>query len=427
METASNFVWYLFGIILAVDLALSVSRSAFLDLGLIYRERTLQRIPLVGEWLSREGFPRASDRLLMTLQIAKQISLIVLVWVLYSGLSRFGPSFRLPVALALTLGFEIGIDQGVSRALAALHPRRAFHYTAPVLFPVYLFLFPLTGLVLALLSRFQSSSPVETGDPVEEVPEKIVQEYIAAGQREGILEKEEGLLVRSIVEFGDTLVREVMTPRTRMVAIEKKAGAKDLRQLVSRTPHSRFPVCNGTIDRIEGIIHIKDLLARWDEIGNNGNVTMLMRPASFVPETKKVAELLKDFQRERNHMSIVIDEFGGTTGLVTIEDLLEEIVGEIRDEHERMEDFFQQEAPGVYLIRGIAAIEKLNNLFHVSLDGDDFESVGGMVSAVLGHIPARGEILHHMGLRFEIVDADRKRIHQVRVRRISGSGNGPEK
>ncbi|MEE8184081.1 MAG: transporter associated domain-containing protein, partial [Acidobacteriota bacterium] len=140
-----------------------------------------------------------------------------------------------------------------------------------------------------------------------------------------------------------------------------------------------------------------------------------------------VAELLKDFQRERNHMSIVIDEFGGTTGLVTIEDLLEEIVGEIRDEHERMEDFFQQEAPGVYLIRGIAAIEKLNNLFHVSLDGDDFESVGGMVSAVLGHIPARGEILHHMGLRFEIVEADRKRIHQVRVRRISGSGNGPEK
>ena len=340
------------------------------------------------------------------------------------GLFRLDPVLRLPVSLVVALGLEIGMDQGAGRALACLHPRRAFHFTTPILFPVYLLLFPLTGLVLALLSRFQFQSPVGTADQEEEVPEKVVQEYIDAGQREGILEKEEGLLVRSIVEFGDTLVREVMTPRTQIVAIDKKAGANDLRQLVSRNPHSRFPVCDGIIDRIEGVIHIKDLLARWDEVGNNGSVSILMRPASFVPETKKVAELLKDFQREKRHMSIVIDEFGGTTGLITIEDLLEEIVGEIRDEHDRMEDPFQQEAPGVYLVRGIAAIEKLNNLFQVSLGGDDFESVGGMVSTVLGHIPARGEILHHMGLRFEIVDADRKRIHQVRVRRISGAGTG---
>lgn len=424
MNFDSQILWYLLALVLLADLALSVSRASYTSLGLIFRRSTLAKTPILGRRVQQEGFARAAVRIHMSLQIGKESLFLLVVGILFTLLS--GGSVPVPLGLSLfaALVIEVVLDQLVGRGLAAaLGPERAFRITAPFLSLALVALLPLSGPILGLLARIPGDPLRGRRDPDEEVPEEEVEEFINAGRREGILEQDEGRMVRSIVEFGDTLVREVMTPRGDMITIARTATAEELRQLVAREMHSRIPVHEKGVDRIVGVIHIKDLLSRWDDIGREGPVESLMRPPCFVPETKKVAELLRDFQRDRIQIAVVVDEFGGTTGLVTLEDLLEEIVGEIRDEHESGEEPIRSEGNGVYLVRGAADVEQLESLFQTPLDSDDYESVGGLISTALGRIPARGEVLRHRGLRMEVVDADRKRIHLVRIRR---SGPSPE-
>ncbi|HMF10065.1 MAG TPA: hemolysin family protein [Thermoanaerobaculia bacterium] len=262
---------------------------------------------------------------------------------------------------------------------------------------------PLRGI---FARREQQQAPPAT--------EEEVQAYIDVGREEGILEKEEEKLVLSIVDFGDTRVREVMTPRTDIVWIDAAASPQTLAELFASSKYSRVPVARGTIDTVVGMVHVKDMFEALRS-GDGRPVTGMLREAYFVPESKKVSELLREFQRRHLWMAIVVDEYGGVSGLVTVEDLLEEIVGEISDEHEDEREAVSKTADGVYSVSGKESIQTIRELFDRGPEDGDFTTVGGYLAARLGHIPRAGESHSEADLLFTVEEADRRRVHRVRI------------
>jgi putative hemolysin len=261
----------------------------------------------------------------------------------------------------------------------------------------------------------------ETGGKEDE-PAPDVEALLEAGEEEGILEKTDLDLVRSAVEFGDKLVREVMTPRPRMFVVRDSTTIENFLGMLKEHKYSRVPVFQGTIDNISGIAFAHDLLQITDEEARTRTVASIQRPVTFVPETKRGYELLREMQREQQHMRIVIDEYGSVAGLVTIEDLLEQIVGEIRDEHEKgfPAQEPQHEAGGAWVVPGSFAVDQLGNLFDVQIEipeGYEATTVGGLVSELVGRIPLAGElvVLESAGLRMEVVASTDRRVDRVRV------------
>jgi CBS domain containing-hemolysin-like protein len=256
----------------------------------------------------------------------------------------------------------------------------------------------------------------EKGARQEALPatEEEVQAYIDVGREEGILEKEEEKLLLSIVDFGDTRVREVMTPRTDIVWIDVASSLTVLADLFVESKYSRIPVVRGSIDTVVGIVHVKDTLESI-RAGGTRPLAGLMREAYFVPESMRVSELLKEFQRRHLWMAIVVDEYGGVSGLVTVEDLLEEIVGEISDEHEDEREPVTPAGESAYSVSGKANIEVVRELFGRGPEEGEFSTVGGLLAARLGHIPRPGETHRESDLLFTVEDADRRRVHRVRI------------
>jgi CBS domain containing-hemolysin-like protein len=254
-----------------------------------------------------------------------------------------------------------------------------------------------------------------------------VEALLEAGEEEGILEESDIDLVRSAVEFGDKLVREVMTPRPEVFAVRDSITLEQFLNQLREHVFSRVPVYSGSLDNVTGIAFAHDLLQITDEEAQTRSVSSLQRPAVFVPETKRGYELLREMQREKQHMRIVIDEYGGVAGLVTIEDLLEQIVGNIRDEHEvetPVEDP-QREPAGVWVVPGGFPVDQLADLFGETADlGNLYEAttLGGLVSEVEGRIPHPGEVvmLEPIGLRLEVVASTDRRVDRLRVFPPSG-------
>ncbi|MFQ5418692.1 MAG: hemolysin family protein, partial [Myxococcota bacterium] len=249
----------------------------------------------------------------------------------------------------------------------------------------------------------------------EEVTEEDVQAFIEAGEEEGILEGEEGRMVQSIVDLGDKAVREVMIPRPEMVAVRHDATLAEVRELFMQEKHGRVPVYRGDLDHIEGLVYAIDLIA-FAEANPDAAIKPLIRDVRFVPETKKVAELLKEFQKSNQTFAMVVDEYGGISGLVTVEDILEEIVGEIHDEFDIVDEDIVKEREDVFLVSGRADIDDVRDELHLEVNGSGFETVSGYILDVIGRIPKTGEVIEHGGLRIEVVDADGQRIHKVRFR-----------
>ncbi len=278
--------------------------------------------------------------------------------------------------------------------------------------PVTIFL----GFLLSIAALAEAPKQEEDNTSSE-----AVDALIEAGEEEGIIEEGDRELVRSAVEFGDKVVREVMTPRPEMIAISGSATLEELLQLIDQHPVSRVPVYASTLDHMTGIAFAHDLLRVSDEAARTRLVSSIQRPVAFVPETKKVNELLREMQREKQHMRIVIDEYGGVAGLVTIEDLLEEIVGSIADEHEEDEiESPKHEADGSWLVPGNLEIERLEALFGEQWEmPEDYEAttVAGLVSEVAGRIPMSGEVVEEDGLRFEVLASTDRRIERLRVSR----------
>jgi magnesium and cobalt transporter len=304
------------------------------------------------------------------------------------------------------------IETVLARVIALKDPKTALSLTAILVRPVHALTFPILGPVHAAFRRWAGTIAEE--EESEDDADEDVEAFIEVGEREGILEKSEGRMVRGIVDLDQTLIREIMTPRVDVVALAAKAGVAEARRVALSAGHSRFPVYGETIDNVVGILHVRDLLRAWEEGWGDAGIAGLVRPAVFVPETRTVAEVLAEM-RTRAHVALVVDEYGGFAGMVTLEDLVEEIVGEIHDEHDHEAATLTEEARGTWLVSGAAHAEELERVFGVDLGDRDYDTVAGFVTAALGRVPERGETFEQAGLKVEIVEADPRRVRRVRV------------
>jgi magnesium and cobalt transporter len=233
-----------------------------------------------------------------------------------------------------------------------------------------------------------------------------------------VLDKQELRMLKGVLQVSKMQVREVMIPRSQMVVIDRQAGRDDILSTIVECGHSRFPVIGEDRDEVVGILLAKDVLKFFvDSPGEALNLDTFIRPATFIPESKRLDALLQEFRTSRNHMALVVDEYGGTSGLLTIEDVLEEIVGEIDDEHDPEEAEHIQQQAGHWNVMALTRIDEFNEHFSVDLDDEDYETIGGLVMRQFGRMPRRGEAVTHGGFRFRIVQADRRRIHRLEVLR----------
>ena len=273
---------------------------------------------------------------------------------------------------------------------------------------------------VAVLGFFQSLIDLtDEKNGAEEPPTQAenIDALISAGTEEGLIEEEDRKLIQSVVEFGDKVVREVMTPRPNIVAISADTPLEELRQLVINEQYSRIPIYEGTIDQVVGFVHVRDMFELDEEQRASRTVRELMRPIRFVPETKPVNDLMREMQQDNTHMVIVVDEYGNTAGLATMEDLVEVILGEIRDEHEPDSDV-QEDGQGGYIVSGSFDVARLSDLLEFHPEGDiESTTVGGLVTEWLGRVPETGEAVERDGIHIDVLASDELRVAQVRVRR----------
>ncbi len=293
---------------------------------------------------------------------------------------------------------------------------------APLLRAVAFLMRPL----VAVSAFFQSLTELTNGEPEEKeaaTPAENIEALITAGTEEGLIEESDRELIQSVVEFGDKTVREVMTPRPNIVAVAADQSLENLRQLVITEQYSRIPVYEDGIDRIIGFVHVRDMFELDEDERQGRTVRELLRPIRFVPETKPVNDLIKEMQLDRAHMAIVVDEYGNTAGLVTLEDLVEEVFGEIQDEHEPVEDVVE-DPDGRYVVSGNFSLDRLEEILDFRpADRPESTTAGGLVSEWLGHVPRPGEFVEREGIRIEVLKSNDLRVEQVRVSKVEEQTN----
>jgi CBS domain containing-hemolysin-like protein len=324
---------------------------------------------------------------------------------------------NLGASLVIVLCVIAIFDQLIPFMLVARHdePEVILERWMPFLRRVVLAALPLTFPILVSTTIARLLEPPEE-KPAPPTAQENLQEFIEAGEQGGLIREGEGELLHSVVEFRDTLVREVMTPRPEVAALEVNAPIEELRRLFREKRLTRYPVYSGQLDRLEGIVNVRDLMELPPDEQAKVTLRSLVRPVTFVPETKRIQALLKELQQTTTQLAIVVDEYGGVSGLVTIEDLLEEIVGEIRDEVEPHARDIVKETPTSYVVRGNAELAQIAEQLHVDIEGRDYSTVAGLLLARLGHVPKPGETVEQNGIAFEVLEANQRTVLRVRLR-----------
>jgi CBS domain containing-hemolysin-like protein len=329
----------------------------------------------------------------------------------------------LPSLVFALAAFVLVFELFVPLVIVGRDPERVLEVLLPTFAPLARALGPMTRGIARSVPTMRRGGPPPTPDEAAEDANEAAKAYIDTAEQEGLIEGEERRLLQSIVDFGDALVREVMTPRPDVVAIRDTSTVGDVRALFREQEYSRFPVYKDSLDNIAGFVFVKDLVI-LSTADDARPVTTLLRPAVFVPETKRVPELLKQFQRHQTQCAIVVDEYGGTAGLVTIEDLLEEIVGEIRDEYDVESEPIVDEGGGRWVFSGKVNIDEVIQRLNVQIEQEGFETVGGYLLSHLGRVPAVGETFDMDGLTVEVLEAERRRINKVRMsKKLSTTGD----
>lgn len=254
------------------------------------------------------------------------------------------------------------------------------------------------------------------------ITEDGINEFIEASEEEGLVNEKESEMLRSIFSLGSTVVREIMVTRTDMASVSVSASVHELLDTIITCGHSRIPVFENNIDNIVGLLYAKDLLKSWGKADDQLEIRSLMRQPYFIPETKNLEELLQEFKRKRVHLAIVIDEYGGTSGLITIEDLLEQIVGDIQDEYDVEEALFTTNLDGSITADARMSVEELEEQFGVDIERGNFDSVGGLIFHLTGKIPSIGDVVVSERLQLTVVDADERKIKKVLIQNM-GSKN----
>jgi CBS domain containing-hemolysin-like protein len=322
----------------------------------------------------------------------------------------------LGVVLLIFLVGLFGIIRGIARAV----PERTLLLVLGPSKAIARIFAPLVWLTDAAGKTACRALGLQRAEVTEEARHGIL-DAVTEGERGGAIDDEGREMIENIIDVQDQSVKEVMTPRTSVFAIPLETSLDDAVRLVAEQGHSRVPVFSGTIDNVQGVVYAKDLLAHWGRRGGSlPALKEVMRPPLFVPETKKTSELLNELRGDHVHVAIVLDEYGGMSGLVTIEDLLEEIVGEIEDEYDRKDG--REEAPvrrideNVAEVAAAVHIDELNEALDLALpEAEGYDTLGGFISAKLGRVPGRGETCDFENVRFEILDADARRINRVKV------------
>ena len=366
-----------------------------------------------------ENRPRFSFALAATIQI-----LLVIVAVLITSISlTLFPNPRL-VLVGLVAGLVLAgvFRQLIPLFISAHNPEGTLLFLLPLIRPFVPVMSFLADPFHRLFDRSRRKEQTPEDNEEEEKDDNVgdIQALIDVGEAEGIIEEEEGELIHSIIEFGDTRVSEAMTPRTEIVAVAANATIREARDVMIDSKYSRLPVYRDQIDNVEGLIYVRDLLMSWAEGKETETVAPLVRPVYFIPETKPVAELLEEMQKAHVQLAMVIDEYGGVAGLVTVEDILEEIVGEIEDEDIGGEDLEEiVECEGCYEVLGSTEIGKIERLFDMEIEADDFTTIAGLVINEAGKVPRPGEHLIFRGLELDVLEADDRRIGRLRVKRAA--------
>jgi magnesium and cobalt exporter, CNNM family len=381
----------------------------------------------------------ATTELVLKLLSFLAVALIASVYAapVASWLSGFNPpwpvSFSHSAAIGLiTLGLvllvlifgelipkEIAAHNPEPFALWAVYPMRAVAFVAS----------PLARAVVAA-SRLLTGLSGETPPGLPFITEEEIKTLVDAGEEGGVIEEDEKRMIYSIFEFGDTLAREVMVPRIDIVAVDVNSRLSDALAVIIQAGHSRIPVYAETIDNIVGILYAKDLLRYWCQPGNDElddlKLRDILRDVFYVPETKKVDELLQELQKRKVHIAVVVDEYGGTAGLVTIEDILEEIVGEIQDEYDTDEEAFVEViSPDEAIFNGRVAVDDVNQTMDVELPTDSGDTLGGLIYSSLGRVPVAGDEARVRGVELSVLAVAGRRIKKVKVTRVAGGGGPP--
>ncbi|MFQ5767159.1 MAG: hemolysin family protein [Acidobacteriota bacterium] len=399
---------------------LALFRAAHLDLSRLKLDAVLREAGRTGGLLRLWTRPRESTQLLLAVHVGGQIVLVLVAVLATALINRALPALPLVVHIGLAfLGTVVVLVLLVRvfliRVLVAMFPAATVRLSGPVATVVGLLvrplLLPMEGLIDRIGRKDDGAGQEETGL----VQGEELQAFFSMGKEEGILEEEEIDLVRNVVDFGDTIVRDIMTPRTEMILVGRSDTLGAVRDVFIRTKLSRLPVQRESADRIDGMLTIKDLLPEWCKPEGSG-IEKFIRKVMFVPETKKVSDLLHEMQREHLPLAIVIDEYGGTAGLVTVEDLVEEIVGEIQDEHEDGMDEILEEEKGCLLVAGSIPLGRVEKKLGVAIGNGDTATIGGFLTTLLGRVPGAGERIERSDVLLEVISADGRRVLKVRVK-----------
>jgi putative hemolysin len=416
-ETMAYLIWCV--ALLAIDLLLAASRSALVN----SQQEVLRRREEVGVPGARLALRVSSNATsLMSSLRAGQATLRLAIMGLALALGSLWVPVEAPrwllamVAVTVGAGLLVRVLEFILENLALRQAERWALQLAPF-GAAAVWVFSPLGWVMRRTAHLLAGPRSGPRHPL--VTEEAIMTMVDAGEEGGVIEQEEKEMIYSIFQLGDTLAREVMVPRIDILGFDKSSTISGTTDALLKAGHSRAPVYDGTIDNIVGLVYVKDLLAALREGKDSGNVTELLREPYFVPEAKKADDLLAEMQTRRMHMAVVVDEYGGTAGVVTIEDIVEEIVGEILDEYDEAEELpMQRVEEGVFIFSGRISLDDVNEVLGARLPKDIGDTLGGLIFNRLGRVPAVGEAVEVGGLRLVVEQVAGRRIRSVRASRL---------
>ncbi len=363
----------------------------------------------------RAGFRFSLSAAIQILLIIFSVLVTLIVYNFYQDPGRL-------LALSLIIGLTLSgiFRQFIPRFITWSNPEGKLLFLLPLVSPIYRFLSFLADPFVRFLKKKDQEKleATVTPDDADEKTEDF-QALMEVGEAEGIIEEDERKLIETVVEFSDTRAGEIMTPRTEICGLPIDSTVRQARDLIIAEKYSRPPVYRDSIDHIEGVIYVRDLLQVWSEGKEAEPINSILRDPFFVPETKSVSDLLKSMQLNHMQIAIVIDEYGGVAGLVTVEDILEELVGEIEDEDIEAEEIIEiiEGADGYWDVLGSTEIDKIERLFDIEIEDEDFTTIAGLVTSEAGYVPKVGEKLQVGGLEAEVLRGDEKKISLLRLRK----------
>ncbi|MBN1522245.1 MAG: HlyC/CorC family transporter [Candidatus Aureabacteria bacterium] len=386
--------------------------------------------PLFEKLDKKQNYAYCSSLLRASLFLARMFGNILVIslataWIVKAEYIFPDHAWKLGGVILSVLTILVFIGSILPSAVAMRSPETFIRRIFPVIQFFYAFFKPLS-VILIMIGKGLTPEDAR-GIYSEFITEEDLIDVIEAGEKEGTIEKEERIMLHSVIEFGDKIVREVMVPRIDVVSIEENSSIEEVLRIFEKEGFSRIPVYKDNVDNIIGILYVRDLLQLWRaKEKENRSIKEIVHEPFFVPETKLISDLFREFKQKKTHIAVVVDEYGGTAGLITLEDLIEEIVGEIQDEYDVDEEKpIKKISSGIFLVQSKALIDEINKTLDLSLEeSDDFDTIGGFIIDQMGKIPQGGDILKIGSLEITILEADERSIKKVRIKKTGKEHDG---